>query len=50
MFPTLPSLFLAFHSHIELGLYTTDFGGPFSVSNNLFGCAVVRKKKKEKAE
>lgn len=28
-------------TYIELGLYTTDFEGQFSVSNNLFGCAVV---------
>lgn len=31
-------------THIELGLYTTDFEGQFSMSNHLFGCAVVEKR------
>lgn len=31
-------------THIELGLYTTDFEGQLSVPNNLFGCAVVEKR------
>lgn len=42
---TSPDLVLSFLppslTHVELGLYTTDFEGQLSVSNILFGCAVV---------
>lgn len=36
--PSSPSL-----THIELGLYTTDFEGQFSMSNSLFGVQWVEK-------
>ena len=37
--PSSPSL-----THIELGLYTTDFEGRFSMSNSLFGVQWVEER------